>query len=30
MDIALSSPVWGNLVPPWKKIVAEEEVKEAA
>jgi hypothetical protein len=29
MDIALSSPVWGNLVPPWKKAVAEE-VKKAA
>ena len=29
MDIALSSPVWGKLVPPWKKVVAEE-VKKAA
>ena len=29
MDIALSSPVFGNLVPPWKKAVVEE-VKKAA
>lgn len=29
MDIALSAPVFGNLVPPWKKAAAEE-VKKAA
>jgi hypothetical protein len=29
MDIALSNPVWGNLVPPWKKAVTEEVQKAA-
>ena len=29
MDIALSNPVWNNLLPPWKKVTAEV-VKEAA
>ena len=29
MDIALSNPSFKNLVPPWKKVEAEE-VKKAA
>ena len=30
MDIALSSPVWGKLVPPWKSAPAAAEEKKAA
>lgn len=30
MDIALSSPVWSKLTPPWKTAPASAEEKKAA